>query len=708
MSGAGIGLAWQVVGTVLHLAGAASALIASTWLVGRRRRIGPAANGLTIALIMTALWALLAGIDGAGSQPAALAEVLRNLALLYALYCLFATDGRHSSVPQVRLVMLSLVLVESLLLGLRAIQVGDWDRATGAALFEAGVMLRLLSTIGGLVLVHNLHAGAESRARRSLRWPALGIAAMWLLDFNLYTVAYLLARWPFELASLHGLGVSAMAALVALVGAHNREALRIRPSRQVAFRSLSLIGVVAYLLAVTAIGRGLSALGGDFARAVQFALPLAALVAALLILPSPRLRSWLRVMVTKHLFDHRYDYRQEWLRVTATIGRAEPNGPPLPERTVQAMAEITESPAGLLLLPDDEGGLTLAARWRWPGIEIPAVALDAAAVAQLERESWIVDLDAMRADREQARPRLALPRWLHADTQAWAVVPLLHFDRLVGAAVLARPAYPRRLDWEDLDMLRVVGRQVASYLAEQTSQVALAEAGRFDDFNRRIAFVMHDIKNLASQLSLLARNAERHAENPEFRADMLVTLRNSADKLNALLSRLSRYGASAVGPLRPVDLEVGLEGVVSQFAGRHQVTVVETQSCRVKADPESLEQVLLHLVQNAIDASPPRAPVLVRLWRDATSGVIEVVDTGHGMSPEFVRTKLFKPFVSSKPGGFGIGAYEARELTRAMGGRLEVESHEGLGTRFIVRLPLDIDLPLSPDAAQPGDDQKVA
>ena len=103
---------------------------------------------------------------------------------------------------------------------------------------------------------------------------------------------------------------------------------------------------------------------------------------------------------------------------------------------------------------------------------------------------------------------------------------------------------------------------------------------------------------------------------------------------------------------------------------------------------DSLEQVLLHLVQNAIDASPAGTPVLVSVSTDGLSGVIEVVDSGIGMSPEFVRTRLFKPFESTKSGGFGIGAYEAAELVRAMRGQLDVESREGLGTRFVIRLPL--------------------
>ena len=133
---------------------------------------------------------------------------------------------------------------------------------------------------------------------------------------------------------------------------------------------------------------------------------------------------------------------------------------------------------------------------------------------------------------------------------------MLHFDRLVGLVILARPLVARKLDWEDFDLLAVVGRQLASYLAEQARQTALLEAGRFDEFNHRMAFVMHDIKNLSSQMSLLLRNAEKHADKPEFREDMLVTLRNSADKLNALLSRLGRYGGGTSEAVRRFDLAV--------------------------------------------------------------------------------------------------------------------------------------------------------
>jgi len=310
------------------------------------------------------------------------------------------------------------------------------------------------------------------------------------------------------------------------------------------------------------------------------------------------------------------------------------------------------------------------------------------ALEVFERTGYITDLDDIRAGDDSTSPGIIVPQWLLEDRRAWALVPLVHYERLVGMVVLARPQIVRKFDWEDFDLLRVIGQQVASYLAENSSQEALAESSRFEDFHRRIAFVMHDIKNLASQFSLLARNAELHAHKKEFRDDMLVTLRNSSEKLNALIARLSRYGNGAVEKLEQVPVLDVIDAVAQRFKDNPQVVVAERHDLIVNGNRHSLEQVLVHLIQNGLDASGPDSPVFLAVSADGLNARFEVLDAGCGMSAEFVRNRLFKPFVSTKNGGFGIGAFEARELVRAMRGRLEVESREGLGSRFVVRVPL--------------------
>lgn len=680
---------WTGLATLTYGCGAAACLGASAWLLGRRDRFGRAGRAMVFAVLVTAIWAMVEAIAGLESIPAALAESVLNLSWLWVVYRLFETDGRHASVQPIRPMVVVLALVELLQPAFAVLVLTFPQGSSGHALsFHVSTLFHLLVAVGGLVLVHNLYLGAAPRAQLALRWPLIALAGMWTFDLNYFTIAYLSGAPPLGLAALRG-GVALLVAALLVTGAgRGSEELRFSPSRSIAFQSVSLLLIGAYLVAMVAVAQWLSYAGGDLAMLFQLAFVIGASVLALLLLPSRRLRGWLRVTVLKHLFQHRYDYRLEWQRLTRTLSLGEGENASLQERIVKAVGDITDSAAGLLLVPGEHGELMLGARWQWPTADVPAQALSAQSIRFFEDRGFIVELDNLRAGKCEYGEAVHVPEWLSNESRAWAMVPLLHFDRLVGLVVLARPPHARRLDWEDFDLLRAAGHQLASYLAEHTGQEALAEAGRFDDFNRRIAFVMHDIKNLASQLSLLARNAEHHAGNPEFQADMLLTLRNSADKLNALLSRLSRYGAGRVESSVPVAADQVAKDVLRRFKAQHQIALSRCDPCLVSAQREPLEQALVHLVQNAIDASAADTPVFISVSSDGLHGLIEVVDSGCGMSAEFVRTRLFKPFVSSKQGGFGIGAYETRELIGAMQGRLDVESREGLGTRFTIQLPL--------------------
>lgn len=677
---------WHGASLVTHTLAGLAALAAAGAIGRRRERFGPAAHPLVSALAASTAWCLAVIAFGQGTVPAQIAEIVRNIAWLFAIYSLFASDGRHLSVAPIRPVLTVLALIEAIHLLFQVLS--PWLAIAGGDMRNLDSVLSLLGAVGGLLLVHNLYLGASPQSRAVLRWPASALAIVLSFDLNFYTISYLSGAMPVEIDALRGLPLMASAGLLAFSALRGPAELRLRPSRAVAFQTVSLIVIGSYFLVMFGLAQWLAYAGGDVAKLVEVGILVGGSALALFVLPSRRLRGWLRVMVAKHLFQHRYDYRSEWLRFTHTIGNAADTAVPLQERVVKAVADIAESSAGLLLEPDESGQLVFAASWLWPTAEVPPVAMPAAATAFFERHAFIVDLDDLRAGRDERGETAVVPDWLVAETRAWAMVPLIHYARLVGVVVLARPPHARRFDWEDFDLLRVVGQQLASYLAEHAGQQALAEANRFEDFNRRIAFVMHDIKNLASQLSLLTRNAERHAENPAFRDDMLVTLRNSADKLNTLLARLSRYGGGGVERLAPVDGAAVARAVVGRFKGQHPVILADVQDCAVTANRESLEQVLVHLVQNAIDASGPESPVFLAFTSDGLHGRFEVVDSGCGMSPDFVRSRLFKPFVSSKPGGFGIGAFEARELVQAMKGRLEVESREGLGSRFLIRLPL--------------------
>ena len=641
-------------------------------------------GAVAAALALSAAWCAVTAAIGGAAVPAQLLEIARNLAWIYALFRHFANDGRDETLRVVRPVVTSLVLVEGLQLVLLVVP------PTVHAV-EVSALLRMLVAVGALVLAHNLFGGASQNSRQLLGWHSSAMALFWLFELNLFTIAYLTADAASGLEVLRALVMMAVAAGFAVGTVQAGAGLAFRPSRAVTFSTLSLVVLAVYFLAMIGLANGVSRLSGELARVTQVGFLLAAATVSLIWLPSARLRSLARVLALKHFFKHRYDYRAEWVRFTRTIGTAAGQGintsASLHERAVQSLADITDSAAGLLLTPQDDGEFALAARWRWPTLEVPPCALPTALARVLEQRAFILDLDQVRAGIDHHGEGPLIPDWLREEQRAWAGVPLLHGERLVGVVILARPQIARGLDWEDFDLLTIAGQQVASYLSEQAGQEALQDAARFDEFNRRMAFVMHDIKNLSSQLGLLARNAEKHADNPAFRSDMLVTLRNSAEKLDALVTRLGRYGSGRADAVETVDLEDVARVVRQRLGASHPIDVLSDGPCEVLANPETLEQAVVHLVQNAIDASTESTPVILELRSAGLRGELAVIDNGDGMSAEFLRQSLFRPFVSTKTGGFGIGACEARELVRAMGGRLDAESREGLGSRFTVSLP---------------------
>jgi putative PEP-CTERM system histidine kinase len=663
----------------------------AVWLVRRWRQqkdLRPTGGevALLCALLATGAWSFSIATNGTESWVATFTESVRNLAWLVFLFLLVRSARSQPASLVAIYLTLGAVLGLQTALDLSALDVSHSPKL--AALIGAtSALLRMLFAVGALVLAHNLYVVASPEARAQIRMPLTALAAMWVFDLNLYTVVYLSGGVPNDMFALRAVITILLVPFFAMAAAR-QGGWKLTLSRKVAMRSLSLMAIGTYLAIMIAVAQLLRMMGGDIANIAQLGLVLSMSVTALLLLPSARFRAWFKVKTAKHFFKYRYDYRQEWMRFTNTLGRPGDGAAPFRERVIQALADITDSPGGLLLTPNEAGRLELGGRFNWPTAQVPAKACNAGTIEYFRSTGRIIELDVLRIEKAWSEDRAAVPEWMTDEHAAWAIVPLVHFDRLAGLVILTRPIVNRTLDWEDFDLLRVAGRQIASYLAEARSQEALLESEQFDEFNRRFAFVMHDIKNLVSQLSLVARNAERHAHNPEFRADMIATLQNSVGKMKTLIARLTKYARAESGHPEIVDPEELIRNVISEQADVQNISFLGGERLSILADRQHLEQVITHLVQNALDASSDGQPIYIKLSREGMNGRVDIVDNGCGMSPEFIRTKLFKPFISSKTDGFGIGAFEARSLVEAMGGRIDVESREGEGSRFSVYLPL--------------------
>lgn len=648
-----------------------------------REQLRPA---FVVALALTALWALAVAGIGSADLVVRVIEPARDLAWLAAMYAAVRRgSGSASGSGRGRRPGLAIGAIYAVVAAVCGATIAITVIADGTGGVRTALLLQMMTAVAALVLAHHL-AASEPASRGGLRLALLALGAMWTADLVVAATAYAAAAWPHGLIAARGLVMIVVGVALALAGYRRGEWL-LRPSRAVAVRSISLAAIALYVVGMVLVSSFVADYAGHYTRLIQTALVAGATATLIGIVASPWLRAWVKVKIAKHLFDHRYDYRREWLRFTATLGHRAAEAEPLAQRVVRAIAELTDSPAGLLLVAHDDG-LEAGAGWHWDGTSAGAGPALAAHLAATDR---ILDLDALRTGGGEVAP---VPDWLLRRADAWAIVPLVHVGRLHGAVVLARPPVARALDWEDFDLLRVAGRQGASYLAEGRAAAALGEAQRFEEFNRRFAFIIHDVKNLVSQLTLVARNAERHADNPAFRADMIATLKDSSGRMSALLGRLSQHSGGRADPPCPTDVHAIVDRLARQRRGQHPVTVQGGPAAAL-VDPTRFEQIVGHLIQNAIEASAPDAPVTIAVAHDAAAVTVAVSDTGCGMTAAFVRDELFRPFASSKDGGFGIGAFEARQLAEAMGGTVTVASTPGQGTRFAVTFPAAATLELA-------------
>jgi putative PEP-CTERM system histidine kinase len=537
-----------------------------------------------------------------------------------------------------------------------------------------------------LVLVEQVYRNTAQSRRWAIKFLCLGLGAWFAFDIYLYADALLLLKFDPVKLNARGYASAIIVPLLAVSIARSPQLqLNIFVSRHAAFYGTALVAAGLYLLVVGAGGFYIRLYGGSWGDVSQIVFSFAAAIFLATVLLSSQARRRLKVFLVKHFFSNKYDYRIEWLNVIESLSRPA-DRQNLAQTSVRVMADIIGARGGCLWLSDDGAGFSRAACWNMKPPRETRVRGTGAFTGFMERTHWVIDL------REKSLPEgFAAPAWLDQLTDAWLVVPLIHRDRLFGFVVLEGGAQTERLNWEDRDLLKTVGKQITSYLAHEQAVEQLSQSRQFEAFSRMSAFMVHDIKNLVSQLSLVTRNASQHMHNPMFIRDSMETIDNCVDKMNALLTKLNA-GVHEQGESGPVELKPMLERLVAETGGRRPAPRLKMAGPPpvLHADAPRLENVIRHLLHNAQDAAGPDGGVEIELIGREADVLVVVSDDGAGMSEQFIRERLFKPFDSTKAGkSMGIGAFEAREYVRTLGGAIDVNSQSGRGTVFYVTLPVE-------------------
>lgn len=457
--------------------------------------------------------------------------------------------------------------------------------------------------------------------------------------------------------------------------------------RQIASYKFSLLAIGFSIMAWLLADYYVAIHGGAWGTVATIVLGTGSLYAAGILLVSASVRARVRVFLTKFFFRYKYDYRKEWLRFISTL--SESGFENVSATAVRAVAQIVNSPGGIVWVQEQEGKAYVPiGSWR---CEIPSMSPingESGLVRFLTERKWVIDLE--EKQRYPARyGDLELDSCFQGSDDWWLIVPLFLGKRLFGFVWLKKPRVVRSLNFEDHDLLRTVGRHVGMHINQAESDKRLAEISQFGTYDRLTAFLMHDLNNLIAQQSLVVTNAERFRDNPEFVDDAIATIANSVSRMKRLMEQLTR-GFKGSAPVRTDLCDALIKAVKRSKALRPEPKLVSSSiPINILADPERLTNIFEHLIRNAQDATADSGQIEIGTRISDESVCVSISDSGEGMSQEFIRERLFRPFDSTKGShAMGIGVYQARDYVRTLGGQMDVSSAIGVGTVFTIRLPV--------------------
>jgi putative PEP-CTERM system histidine kinase len=549
----------------------------------------------------------------------------------------------------------------------------------------------LYCCVGTLVITEQV----VRTSHRYIRAVGIGLATLFL--FELYIVARIAAADSFSNDLLHArVLLNAVIALFLLVVAlfvkdGLKRARHVTLSRPMAFTTTSLL-VAGGLVTFVAIASYL--LDSRLSKYQPILQPFLFFGFVLLLginLRSSTQRAKIRVWINKNFFKTKFDYNIEWQKLTHRL--SSPQEKDFGVIALNAIMPIYQSNASVLFLAE---GNQLT-RHTSVGLARQASTinlLEAPEFSLLLKSGWV--FVTQNSNESILKENVELPDELLEIAPNLLVIPLLSHDSIIGmAALVVDPRLLEDFDWEDIDLLGMVGKQTANFVAYRKLSQENAIRSQFEIYHQLSTFVMHDLKNLIAQQMLVVQNAARFKDNPEFVSDAIVTIENSIKRMNRLMLKINKHSLrpSDQSQQEPLSLAQSINIALIKVSNRKPVPSYnsETDADDIVGESDAFIMALTHLLTNAQDAcsDDDDISILVRLGNNEKSILCTVTDTGSGMDQDFIENRLFKPFDSTKKTvGMGIGAYQSQEIVSNMGGQLSVDSTLGEGTCFTIHLPL--------------------
>jgi putative PEP-CTERM system histidine kinase len=677
----------------LSIIAALSLLALGIYAVVKKRT---AAN--VILLVVVALLAGIEVLDQLSLQPSIDFTLVRRISLSlesllpasFLLLSLFYGRSRpFEALSKVRLVLaaaLALFPVAMLFIaGNDLYYAPDFPGERVLFLDSAGYWYYLgvmASFILSLVNVEATLAATRGLDRHRMKFEVFGIMSLLAVLIFYYSQGLLYRTIDMDLVPVRSSVFIIAAILMGYSRIFRGNGTPVSISRHVLYRSIALLVVGIYLITLGLIGEGMRYFGDTFERDLGIVLAFAGGVFLLAVLFSEKLRRRIKVFIQKHFYAGKHDYREEWTKFTTRLSSCGTLSDV--QEAVLTVYRETFGVAGasLYLLTKDEERYVRTLDHAMPDAPVELRISD-------EMQAYFVNRERV-LDLNDGECRLSAPEQaILRQAGVWMIVPLISNGAIVGLTVLREQIVPAKLMYDDYDLMKVLARQAAQAVTNLRLSEELVETRAMAAVARISSFVIHDLKNLTTGLSLVVDNAEEHMGNPDFQKDAVLTIRTTLAKMKGLMQRLRSIPEKSSLTAGVEDIDRLSREIVTELAKMRPGTRIEYDGSPVlsRVDGEEIRKVIVNLVQNALEAGGEQGTVMVRTGKENGGVCIRVSDTGCGMTEDFVKDHLFKPFRTTKEKGLGIGLYQCKQIVEAHGGTIEVRSEVGKGTEFAVFLP---------------------
>lgn len=532
-----------------------------------------------------------------------------------------------------------------------------------------------------VVLLYYLERGLVTSipvARRLFLYEALGAILIVAVSLLYHSQALLYRTIDMSLMPARSVAVIVGVTLIGYSRFKRERGARMQVSQHVAFQSVAVLIVGLYLLVLGGVGEGLRYLGLHDRRQVFAIIGVIIGAGVLFLLSSEKNRRKCKVFLYKHFYRHKYDYRQEWLKFTARISSAK-SFEAMQAAILAFYCETFARTGAVMYLYDRDGDryrqcLSLSLR-----LDIDTFPAKSALVKSMIGKDWIY------STLDQHDPELADTDVLLQLGNVELCVPLRFEESLEGFICLGAAVDKGEvLNFEDYDLMRILASQATSPLLSMKLSAQLSSAQEMAAIGKVATFIVHDLKNHVTNLSLVLSNAREYINDPDFQKEMLESLSESLIKMKNLTLSLQKVRDNRILKVVECDLlEVARSGV---SAVGLPVNIVRGNSVTAHIDRDEIEKVVINLLINAKESGSSERDLLLEVGHDGEV-YFTVADKGCGMAEDFIKSSLFRPFKTTKQKGFGVGLYQCRQIIEAHKGRIEVHSTVGTGTTFRICLP---------------------